>query len=149
MADNKAGYFGVSLNKPGKPKPYQAKVTRGGKQVSLGSFTTAGEAALCFARSPEGREAAVRVAVATPLQRSEEGIPTAPAMPPDAFVMEKEIPTMSTDAFFQDEEVVQLLGLGFGLRLGLGPDEAVQQEHALTADEGGRSDGRPKRRRST
>ena len=149
VTENSTGYLGVYLTKPGQPKPYQARVRRGGKQVSLGSFTTAGEAALCFARSPEGREAAVRVAVATPLQRSEEGIPTAPAMPPDAFVMEEEIPTMSTDAFFQDEEVVQLLGLGLGLRLGLGPDEAVKQEHALIADEGGRSDGRPKRRRST
>ena len=39
-ADNKAGYFGVN-HKPGHPKPYQARVSRGGKQVSLGSFATA------------------------------------------------------------------------------------------------------------
>ena len=31
VADNKAGYFGVHLDKPGKPKPYQARVWRGGK----------------------------------------------------------------------------------------------------------------------
>ena len=33
VADNKAGYFGVYLHKPGKPKPYKAEVRRGGKNV--------------------------------------------------------------------------------------------------------------------
>ena len=28
VADNKAGYFGVSLNNPGQAKPYQAQVWR-------------------------------------------------------------------------------------------------------------------------
>ena len=58
------GYLGVNLNQP-KPglsrpaKPYRAQVTRGrGKQVRLGTFATAEEAALCVARSPEGRAAA-------------------------------------------------------------------------------------------
>ena len=46
MAENKTGYFGVSLDKPGKPKPYQARVRRGGKMVYLGTFATAEEAAL-------------------------------------------------------------------------------------------------------
>ena len=53
-ADNKAGYFGVTLANPGYPKPYEAQVRRGGKQVHLGSFATAEEAALCIARSPAG-----------------------------------------------------------------------------------------------
>ena len=61
VAKNKAGYFGVHLNQPGQPKPYQARVTRGGKSVQLGSFANAEEAALCIARSPEGRKAAERV----------------------------------------------------------------------------------------
>ena len=39
-AENKTGYFGVN-HKPGQPKPYQAKVRRGGKKVSLGCFATA------------------------------------------------------------------------------------------------------------
>ena len=56
-ADNKTGFFGVSHNKRSQPKPYQARVKRGGKNVSLGSFATAEEAALCIARSPEGRKA--------------------------------------------------------------------------------------------
>ena len=69
VAENKAGYFGVNLNNPGKPKPYQAKVKRGGKDVHLGSFVTAKEAALCVARSPEGQAAAQRAAAAPPLRR--------------------------------------------------------------------------------
>ena len=67
-ADTKTGYFGVKLNKPGQPKPYLARVRRGGKQVCLVSFTTAEEAALCIARSPEGQAAAKRAAAAPPLQ---------------------------------------------------------------------------------
>jgi len=70
-ADNKTGYFGVSLDKPGQPKPYLARVRRGGKQVSLGSFATAEEAALCIARSPEGQTAAKRAAAAQPLTSEE------------------------------------------------------------------------------
>ena len=58
VAENTTGYFGVHLGKPGQPKPYQARVWRGGKPVTLGSFTTAEEAALCVARSPEGQAAA-------------------------------------------------------------------------------------------
>merc|ERR1740124_164959 len=70
VADNKAGYFGVH-HKPGRPKPYLAQVTRGGKDVHLGSFATAEEAALCVARSPEGQEAAQRAAAAPPLTSEE------------------------------------------------------------------------------
>ena len=78
VADNKTGYLGVSLCKPGQPKPSQAKVSRGGKPVNLGCFATAEEAALCVARSPEGRAAAGRVAAG-------ESQGTVPAMPPGAF----------------------------------------------------------------
>ena len=61
---NTAGYFGVSLTKPGNPKPYKARVKRDGNTVHLGLFATAEEAALCVARSPEGNEAAERAAAA-------------------------------------------------------------------------------------
>ena len=74
-ADNMAGYFGVHFNNPGKPKPYEARVRRGGKMVHLGSFATAEGAALCIAWSPEGLAAAKRAAAAAPLQ---------PAPPPPA-----------------------------------------------------------------
>ena len=52
-ADNTTGYYGV-YQRPGRPKPYQALVRRGGGKVSLGHFATAEEAALYIARSPEG-----------------------------------------------------------------------------------------------
>jgi len=58
VADSKTSYFGVCNKQPGKAKPFHAQVKRGGKQVYLGSFATAEEAALCVARSPEGQEAA-------------------------------------------------------------------------------------------
>ena len=73
-ADNKTGYFGVS-HKPGRPKPYEARVRRGGKQVGLGTFATAEEAALCIARSPEGQAAAQNAAreEARPSRRGRRG----------------------------------------------------------------------------
>ena len=67
VAENKTGYFGVNLTYPDYSRPYQARVRRGGKMVSLGSFATAEEAALCVARSPEGQAAAPRPAAAPPL----------------------------------------------------------------------------------
>ena len=36
LAENKTGFFGVYLIYPGRPKPYQARVKRGGKQVRPG-----------------------------------------------------------------------------------------------------------------
>ena len=63
VADTTTGYFGV-YHKPSRPKPYHARVTRGGKRVSLGSFATAEEAALCVARSPKGQAAAQKAAAA-------------------------------------------------------------------------------------
>ena len=72
VADNKTGYYCVSLAKAGQPKPYQAHVQRGGMRVHLGSFATAEEAALCVARSPEGQAiAAERAAAAAPLTSEE------------------------------------------------------------------------------
>jgi hypothetical protein len=55
---------------------YLARVKRGGKDMHLGALATAEEAALCVARSPEGRAAAERPlrprpAVAAPLQAEE------------------------------------------------------------------------------
>ena len=124
VAKNKTGYFGVYLNNPGKPKPYLARVTRGGKVVSLGSFATAEEAALCLARTPEGRAAAefreFRVysgraaaegqgapsAASSGASLKEEG--TVPPMPPGAFVKaEGVVPSMPPDAFVKVEVVVK------------------------------------------
>ena len=71
MADNKTGYLCVYLTNPGQPKPYMARVRRGGNLVGLGSFATTEETALCVARSPEGRAAAERAAGAPPLTSEE------------------------------------------------------------------------------
>ena len=62
VAKNKVGYYGVVLEPRSKSKPYRVQVWSGGKMVNLGSFATAEEAALCVARSPEGRAAAEQAA---------------------------------------------------------------------------------------
>eukprot|EP00964_Phaeocystis_antarctica_P157158 scaffold127220_cov63-Phaeocystis_antarctica.AAC.1 len=93
VAENATGYFGVR-HLSGRPKPYLVQVRRSGKQVILSSFATAEEAALCFARSPEGQAAAQKAAEApTPLTSEDEGKGSfvkeegvVPHMPPDAFV---------------------------------------------------------------
>ena len=103
VAKNKAGYFGVHHN-PGKPKPYQAKVRRGGNSVHLGSFATTEEAALCVARSPEGRGAAAQQE-ASPLTNEEEGQGRSPTVPPSAIKEEGVVPPMPPDAF---ELIVEL-----------------------------------------
>jgi len=61
---SRTGYKGVSFIS-GKSKPYKAKVQRGGTKVHLGSFATAEEAALAYARSPQAY-AAVAAAAAPP-----------------------------------------------------------------------------------
>ena len=71
VAENTTGYFGVYL-KSGRPRPYRASVWRGGMEVTLGSFATAEEAALCVARLPEGQAAARKTATAAPPLTSEE-----------------------------------------------------------------------------
>ena len=53
-----SGFAHVKLT-PKCGKPYNAHVMRDGVKVTIGSFETPEGAALCFARSPEGRAAAV------------------------------------------------------------------------------------------
>jgi len=130
VADNTTGYFGVHLSHPGYPKPYQAQVKRGGKKVSLGSFATAEEAALCIARSPEGQAAAVAAA-------SEEG--NTSAMPSGATLkVEGAVPRMPPGAFVKEEHVPPLP-----------PDAVVKQEHEAIVKEEERSRGGMKRQRNT
>ena len=163
-AENKTGYFGVSLHNPGQPKPYAARVSRGGKQVSLGCFATAEEAALCVARSPEGRAAAAEQAAAeraTPAPQppaSEEDQGTAPAMPPGAVLKEEgAVPPMPPGAFVKEEQVVPPLLPGAfvkeeGVVPPMPPDAIVKREHTVVVKEEEqpeeRSHGRAKRRRS-
>ena len=135
VAENKTGYFGVYLHKPGQPKPYQAQVKRGGKMVCLGCFATAEEAALCVARTPEGRAAAGRAAAA-------EGQRTLPAVPSGASLKEEgtvppEVPPMPPGAFVKGEGVVPLM-----------PPDAFVKLEVVVKEEEGSTDGRPKRRRT-
>ena len=125
-ADNKTGYFGVSLTYPGQPKPYQARVRRGGKMVSLGHFATAEEAALCIARSPEGQAAAKKVAAPPPLTSEEAEV---------VEVLEAELVEAeeAADVQWAVVEVVKV---------------AEVLEHEVIVDEGECSEGRPKRRRN-
>ena len=71
VSENKTGYLGVHHHAGGRSKPYRAQVKRDRKDVGLGYFTTAEEAALCVARSPEGQAAAERPAAAVPLTSEE------------------------------------------------------------------------------
>ena len=118
-AQNNTGYFGVYLVHPGQPKPYQAKVRRGGKFVSLGSFATAEEATLCAARSPEGRAAAQKAAAARLLTSEEEEV----------------VEVLEAEEVEEEAESVQMV------------EVVAVMEPEVVVDEGGRSKGRPKRRR--
>ena len=111
-------------------------------------FATAEEAALCIARSPEGQAAAAkRVASAPPPWRSEEeGQGNHPAMPSRAVLKEEgTVPPMPPGAFVKEEEVFPLMPPGAFFK----EEVVVKREHAFVVDEGGRSEGRPKRRRNT
>ena len=70
--------------KPNLIKPYHAKVQRRGETVSLGTFATAEEAALFYARTREARRAVVAAAAvpsppAPPTMTEEEAVRQAEA----------------------------------------------------------------------
>ena len=77
---SRSGYKGVGFNS-GRPKPYHAQLRRGGKQLALGYFTTAEEAALSYARTPEAQAAAAAAAAppAPPPLTAEEALRLAEA----------------------------------------------------------------------
>ena len=145
VADNKTGYFGVSLDKrlSAAHKPYQARVSRGGNLVHLGSFATAEEAALCIARSPEGQEAARKAAA------SEQG--NAPAVPPGATLKEEgAVPPMPPGAFVKQEQVAPPMPPGAiikeeGVVPAMPSDAVVKQEFVVKQESS--QNGRAKRQR--
>ena len=120
VADNTTGYFGVYLS-GGQLRPYQARLRRGGKDVHLGYFATAEEAALCVARSPEGQAAAEQAASAGGISKAslpamlsgvvmkedaqEDGVIL--PMPPGAFVEKEMVSPMPSDPFVKQEVVVK------------------------------------------
>ena len=140
MAESKTGYFGVILDKPGRPKPYSAQVRCGGKKLHLGCFATAEEAALCVARSPEGQALAGRVAAA-----DSQG--AHPAVPSGAIYREKSTaPAMAPGAVVTVEALLLLL-----LDDNLDLDECIgrhgRDDALLVKVEEGSEDVRPKRQR--
>ena len=97
--------------------------------MCLGYFATAEEAALCVARSPEGRAAAGRAGAAV-----SQG--TRPAVPPGASLKEEgTIPPLPPGAFVKEEGAVPPM-----------PPDAFVKVEVVVKEEGG-SDGRPKRQR--
>ena len=111
--------------------------------VSLGTFATAEEAALCVARSPEGRVAAQKAAASeegnAPAMPpgavlKEEGV--VPPMPPGAFVKEEQVaPPMPPDAFFKQQGVVPTM-----------PSDTVVKQEFVVKQESSQN-GRAKRQR--
>ena len=133
VAKNTTGYSGVYLNNPGHPKPYQARMRRGGKLENLGYFATAEEAALCVARSPEGWAAAGRAVLAA------EGQGALPAVPSGASLKEEgTVPPMPPGAFVKEE----------GVLVPPMPPDALVKVEVVVKEEEGSTDGRPKRRRT-
>ena len=124
---SKTGYYGVYPSTDCKLKPYKTAVRRNGKLKDLGYFATAEEAALCIARSPEGQAAAKKAAAAPPLT-SEEA---------DVVEVEVEVEVVAAEEA-EDEQWAVV--------------EAVEMvevlEPEVVVDAGGRSRGRPKRRRN-
>ena len=146
VAGNKAGYFGVYTSSSKNKLGYLAQVRRGGKRVSLGSFATAGEAALCVARSPEG-QAGTATALAPPLVNKEDSkgvVPSGailkeegavPPMPLGAFVKNEEVaPPMPPGAYFKEED-----------DLPTPLDAVVEEEHGVVVKEEERSDDQHER----
>ena len=127
------GYFGVSLNKQsGRAKPFHAQVKRGEKQVYLGSFATAEEAALCVARSPEGQEAAKRTEsrtaekrpVAAAVRASEEEARQVAAKVESCRAAEDDVRAMLAMAMEVSEEVSEEVRQHAEAQYDTGGDEA-------------------------
>jgi len=86
-----SGYKGVTFDSNNNySKPYKAKVWRGGKQVTLGYFATAEEAAMCVARASASQAAAPKPPAASSRKRkigSEEQPPDVHAPHADIVVI--------------------------------------------------------------
>ena len=84
-----SGYKGVSFKGfRNRAKPYHAEVRRGGKNVHLGSFTTAEEAALVVARaSARVQAAAPQPPAASSRKRKAESEEQPPDEPVDVVVI--------------------------------------------------------------
>ena len=82
---------------------------------------------------------------AAPLTSEEEGQGPPPAIPSCAVLKEEgAIPPMPAGALVKEEVLTRMPPGAF-----VKEEVVVKREHEFVADEGGRSEGRPKRRRDT
>ena len=82
------GYKGVYLDSSKDyTKPYQARVQRGGKKVTIGYFATAEEAALHVARDSEAQAAAQQSPAASSRKRKVRSEEQPPDVPADVVVI--------------------------------------------------------------
>ena len=93
------------------------------------------------------RGAAGAPASAPPARRSEEEGQDPPTARPSRSVLKEEgtVPPMPAGAFVKEEELFPLMPPGACFK----EEAVVKREQEVVVDEGGRSDGRPKRRRDT
>ena len=104
LADTATGYKGVHRSGRSSTRPFQAQIKQGGKQQSLGTFASAAEAALAYARH-RGPERCAAAASASPSRTVKTESPTVPAMPANAHVKEEHcVPQMPADALVKEEE---------------------------------------------
>ena len=136
--DNKTGYFSVYLDKRGKTSRFLAQVKRGGKDVHLGYFATAEEAALCVARSrlPEGQAAAEEAPRPLTPSNAEEGKGKPPAKP--SIKEEEGVAPLPSYTIVKEEEGV----------LPLMPSDARRTGVIIKEYEDERSDYQPKKQRA-
>ena len=136
-AKNKTGYFGV-YHQPAKLKPYKAGVSRGGKEVHLGCFATAEEAALCVARSrsPEGQATAEEAPRPLTPSNAEEGKGKPPAKP--SIKEEEGVAPLPSYTIVKEEEGV----------LPLMPSDARRTGVIIKEYEDERYDYQPKKQRA-
>ena len=84
---NTSGYKGVYFRSGHKSKPYQAQMKRGGKNVTLGCFATAEEAALVFARDAAAHTVAPQPPASSSRKRKVESEEQPPDVQADVVVI--------------------------------------------------------------
>ena len=135
----------MTIDQRTKTTPYLVRVSRGGVKVCLGSFATAEEAALCFARSPEGQAAAAKKAAAA-TRRGARSIRRKTA--PGARSAEKEAEAVVEVEVWEVVEAEEAEGEAEDVQIAVETVEVVEvMEPEGVVGEGGRSTGRSEKRR--
>ena len=143
---DKTGYLGVGHESKSKRNPYRAQVRRSGKDVHLGNFVTAEEAALCVARLPEGQVAAEWAAPTAPQKDNTPAMPSV-AIPNDLNEEGTVLP-MPPGAILNEEGMVPPMPPGANRRDGLFLlEERARRACFLLESAGRHEEERPKSQR--